>query len=406
MAGIRISLFLFPILLVLLLVPCVFALGITPAKVEATYSPGSPQTFIFSILNNRGAANIQVGNDLARFVTEKKVYPDERGNWFAEVTFTHDASLSPGQHELEVIIGEEPKQEYGQPAMMGAQVQIGGRIILFAPSDNKFLQFKDFEWVKRANHGVNGYYKVTVENLGKEVIESLSGKLHVTSQSNPAFSVDIPLTSMNGLGYQQKADLRGEWMPGVDVPFGAYDIGPEISWDGQVLKVPPYSFTVGDMLINVTSMTPTEFEVNKITSASISVASFWSSPINYVMTGSITTPDGVEVKKLSSTPGSVRLFTEEASTVYVDTNNVALGDYKLNVDLAYEGKKTSYSVPIKVIAQKVAVVEAVPVSDVTALDGAESSSNSTYYYVGGGVMLLLLLFFIFFKRRQDNSDEV
>ena len=118
------------ILIMLLLLPSVFALGATPGRTTLDFSPNLAQNISFSVGNTENKEmNIAftVEGDLAEFVTlsnsVEKLSADEKSKDF-NYEINLPRGLSPGVHEAKIVIVEVPAENIDSETVIRATVSV------------------------------------------------------------------------------------------------------------------------------------------------------------------------------------------------------------------------------------------------------------------------------------------
>ncbi len=389
------------LMLFLLVSATASALSITPAKIEVAYSQGSTETVTFRIGGTEDKPEISFRGEYAPYVYDYKLRK-EGGFWVIEVTFVQGGTFSPGGHELSVVVGQPIKSVYGRRPQMGGRVEIGGRVTIYVPSDYKYLNFRDFEYEQRANRNVKAYYVLKSQNLGKEAISTVSSKATITPLADPnsQLSINIPFTAATNIEYLQMVEQYAEWQVPADMPYGEYQITPLLNYDGTEVKLNTFTFTVGDLELEIMDLSSTQFETGKISTTELSVQSFWSSAVQYTPKMQVIDRSGKTVKQFAGAPNTIRLISTGSTTLYFDGTGLAVGDYNLNVTVDYEGKTTSKMFPIKVIPAVIpAVITAPP-------PVAESSTSITTIAIIVGIVILIIIIIFVIKKKREQSEEV
>jgi hypothetical protein len=357
------SLFIFFILLVC--AGSVSSIGIiAPPDRNIVFKPLGEVTLSVSIVNAEKMSSY-VDGDLKKYATI--IDPNQGGGPRTfQVVLHFPQSLPPGRYSLLVGASEAQASE----ATVGALAAIQAKFTILVLYPGIYLEYGIGMDDVNVNETKN--FSINVLNLGTETASAVQGSIDVyspddefiatlstdtqTIQSNTQVKLNAPFTPSN---YQLK--------PGI------YHAVAHIKQNGETLnKTQNVTFTIGNLLIHITDSTKEVF-ANATNKYSLSLESDWAADIHDVY-AIIHTPNHLDIKTPNTDlikPTTNNKKATASLQTYWETNDLATGNYSLSIDLHYEGKVTTESVPVSIIEGKPPAEEKPQSVSIIAFSGSD-----------------------------------
>ncbi|MBU1111239.1 MAG: hypothetical protein KJ896_00535 [Nanoarchaeota archaeon] len=336
-----------------LLVPGVIAISITPAVIEVYYNPGSVISQNFYIGNTGGDVNITLEGDLADYAEVSESYLNmESGSGLITVTMIMPVLDTPGEHILYVCAEEIPEElPYGQKPMLGATAKIRGFIETFIPYPGKYVDLS-FDYDHSVQVGEKMYFTTTLISRGDEVINKATGNIIITDvDGNDVTSVS--LTEVNNLNPSTQQDMQAEWDT-TGINPGSYNVKAVVDYDGNSAGTSVYYAKIGDINLNIISLTPIELPEDSIAEITIMSESIWNEIIEYYAVLSINDSSGNVLEEVTSPTAEIDPWKTGSLSVFLNTESLEVGSpYEAEVTLFYDSKETTESFDITIVQSKV-----------------------------------------------------
>ncbi len=189
------------------------------------------------------------------------------------------------------------------------------------------------------NIGEEVYFKVNVQNWGKETIEEVKAKVNVYDYNgNLKRSVNSNSVS---LGATESKELVAV-LDTSGYESGVYTAEAVVDWDGEK-TILNKSFRIGLMDIEIKDYT-NEFERNKINPFHIEVENLWNGRLENVY-AVVDLPDGM----IQTPTMDLRAWESKRLTAYWETTEVEAGKHEAKIIIHFEGQTKTEEIIVEVI---------------------------------------------------------
>ncbi|MFH1649848.1 MAG: hypothetical protein ABIA93_04825 [Candidatus Woesearchaeota archaeon] len=394
--------------ILLISISAVHAVGVAPAHTNIDFKAGESVTRSFSAVNTKdGDMDILVyaQGELAKSITfERNTYHlSPKGEAEVRFTVTMPSNLTdPGSHQAKIYVVEVPKER--QVVVIGDEVQIIGgaqvtatvgvahQVAVSVPYPGKYVQGKLY--VNNADPGQPLIFTVGVINLGKEDISNVSARIKVFGATYEELG-EVRTDSISlAQGKEGKivAGYSGDLHPGT------YKATAYIDYGRRVITIDK-TFNVGSKLVKIKDLTVGDFRLGAIGKLDVLVENNWNEDMKGVVGEFDVSKDGKQVSTMKSPPTDVPALGESTVTGYWDTAGLGIGDYDINVKVAYGDTSSERLFPTYVGADKITVRDTLT----ARATGGQSGGSSTSLLVWAVLVLIVLNIvgiFIFLRMRK------
>lgn len=364
-------------ILSLVLIQSVYALGISPPKIEVPYEPGAQYTFSFTIYGeSMSSVDVIKKGNLADYIIIRQI--DSNSNSFT-IDFTVPQLQVPGLHRTYVGVQEHVPEGVG----LAARVAVFATIDVRVPYPGKWLDAT----LEASNVKVGEQAKFTAKlvSRGQQVISNVGGSVAILDPSNRTVAT-VPLSSAQNIQPEQEFELVGQWDTTNALP-SPYTAIATINYDESSVQA-QRNFNVGDILLEILKIDAPNITQGEIGKINIGIKSKWNEPIENVR-GDVQIKNGGQILATMNTPTiTVPAWDSKTLDVYWDTSNVATGQYDAVAKIYYANKTAEADF-------KIAVVEKVQKAFAT---GTENMIISAL------VILLLILALAYYRKRKKRRS--
>jgi hypothetical protein len=409
------------LVVLLFIVPNIYALGVAPSRDIIDFRPGK-QTLTARIINNdRTEMRLALfpKGELANYSTINDeqiiVKADE-----AEKTFTYSidlpATLTPGTRELDIVIVQLP-DSYVQTndnlvttddksvlfgskdknSMVSATTAVMQQLMVRVPYPDSYLEGSIY--VSEGKVGDTLTFTVPVVNRGSKPAE-VYADVSIKGPANEeigTFKTDKIL--LNG---SKEVKLIGKWK--ADVNQGLYYAEATVHY-GDKYFVLRKEFTIGNLFVSIEGLSVQGFKLGGIAKFDVNLKNKWNEEIKDVYGElNVLDQDGkglANVKTLSTD-----LSGNGADTIngYWDTSGVNVGRYDVNVVLHYAGKTTEKLFQTVVGIDKITVAQS-GAGQVTAAKDTSTSIVPILVVVVAVLIVVNLGWFLFLRKRVQKPPQ-
>ncbi len=308
------------LLLVLIVVPSVYSLGVAPAFNTFSFEPGLEETYTIKVYNSdkeKLNVTVDVAGDLSDYVdVDKEILYFSEGESFKEVEYSVSLprDLPPGVHRAKIRLTEVAPDIKETMTVIGI-VSLSHKITVNVPAHGKYLSvepaFSDDE------------LSVTLDNIGREDIDQVDVSIMLFEGEKEVYSDSerLSLNSGSSRTISRTFDLIGEYTYVVDVLF-----------DGQseVIREP---VRIGEPVIDIVDIRSSDFELGKTAQLEVDLENKWNKNLDNVD----FTFEVLRGQDTVSTYRSEKFEITGNKTVYAywDTSNVERGTYTAKFTVNY-----------------------------------------------------------------------
>jgi hypothetical protein len=401
--------FLAGILLVLVALPGVKSLGITPGRTTINYEKGLEKEFAFSILNDEHK-NMQVllmvQGELNKSVTlydsVVDFMPSESSKSLKyRIKLPDEIADEPGLHTVDVIALEIPKAS-DSGTYVGATVAVATQLHVYVPCPGKCIE-ADLN-VLDAEENSTATFIVPVINRGELGIGEVRATIDIyTSLNEKVAAVE---TDYYPLEPGKRTELSGKWE--VNVPSGDYLAKVTVFYDGQSKNFDK-QFSVGNQMLTIESILVNNFQLGEIAKLQILVENHWNQELQGVFANLLVYNDNEKVMAdVKSAAEDVPALTKKELIAYWDTIGVEEGEYTGKLMVIYGKKSTDRNLLLKVSENSLDITG---VGYAIRPQGGKGVNITTILLVLVIILLVVnLAWFIFFsrflKKRKEKKRKV
>jgi hypothetical protein len=322
--------------------------AITPGAQSVTYEPGTSYELSFLIQGSpEQEFTLSAGGELAAFLElpSDSVTMNLNGVATIKVKFTVPEIAAPGKHTAEVVISEKPGERlFGTPGNVHAYASVRAPIEVFVPCPDKCTDISF--GASDVDLGQIAFFTVNIINTGSKDILAADGQVEIyDSQGNVVAS--IPLTTTQNIAPGASASLNSEWQAQGDL--GLYAANATVNFD-EYSKNLGDTFKVGDLFIDISSISPTLFYIGDYTPVFVSLVSKWGQTINnvYALVEIKDINDNTITSVETPTLPSIGAWDSKTLSAYLTASGLSVGNYTEKITLHYEDKTGEKEFPITV----------------------------------------------------------
>jgi len=130
----------------IILLPCINAIGITPARTTVNFEPGLEKQVSISVINSEGKdvnLVVAVQGELADYVTLEKTsfsIPSSQNSKNIGYSIKLPSELSPGLHTADIIVLQLPDTGELDDAFIGAAVAVVSQLHIYVSYPGKYAE--------------------------------------------------------------------------------------------------------------------------------------------------------------------------------------------------------------------------------------------------------------------------
>ncbi len=317
----------------------VHALGVAPADLEVMFEPDTEKTVTIKILNTnveKMDASITVKGDLAEYI---ELHQDSlsfaEGEKEKKISYTirfPSRIEEPGDHITRIIIKEVPKEYEGKGTGISVILSVGHILKVHVPYPGKYARAKLFIPKFRLKQENN--FAIEVTNLGNQSIDAIA----LLDIFGPEGENVASLTSEEAtIESKEKEILIVKWVPEYR---GEFYVKARVKYNDHFAKDEKY-ITVGELFVDVESITVDRFFLGDIAKFNILLRSEWNRKIAGIFAQMIIRDVQNETIGDVKTPTvDIEPFEREILNAYWDTKDVEKGAYDASIKIHYAGKVT------------------------------------------------------------------
>jgi hypothetical protein len=341
------------IILLFLISPQISALGISPGRTTIDFEPGLEKTIKVNVVNTE---NKEMGvvlyakgelKDIITFSEDTLLFSaDEK-----EKTFTYSLKLPesmsrPGLYTGEIIALEVPPEGVKEGAVIGATVAVTTQLYVNVPYPGKYIEF-DLDILEK--EGEVSFY-IPVINKGEEDINELGSSIEIYSGTDKIKEIDLEKISIES---EKREELIAKW---ADATPGNYLAKLILNYDSEE-EILEKNFKVGNVKIEILSITVDDFSLGEIAKFNILVENKWREEIKDVSVNMIIYGNSGETIADFTTANYNLLASDRVNmNSYWDTENVNENIYDGKLTLRYENEEESRNIRIKVTKDSIEVL--------------------------------------------------
>ncbi len=353
------------LILLLLLIPLVQAVGVTPSSENLNFKPNLLKEFHFNFFPTSSNTDIKIAlsGDLSQYATIDKDFL--RGGGIVTVKISLPKNLDPGQHYINVRGIENISNTQGISA--GTAVSVPIRI--FVPYEGKYIEAS----LEIPNLNVNelGTIKINIKNIGTKAISNLYAKILISDYEKEVKTLEterVPLLQEESKTIESKFSTN-------NLKQGNYKAIATIFFDNQQ-EVLEKEFLIGELIVNILNFTETaiEREINKFY---ITIESKWNNKIENIYADIFLLSGNNVLLETKTLQNSLEPWELKTIDTFLDLSTIIAGNYDIKIILNYNNQQSTKAGKLKVIkSPKLSYIEIILTSIIIVL-----VSSIIWYYL-------------------------
>ena len=337
------------ILIMLLILPNILGLGITPGRTTINYEKGLEQEIDFSVLNSdhknmeilltvRGELNdsITLYDSLVNFMPS-----EESKNFKYKIEMPNNIALEPGLHKAEIVALQIPKKG-SDGTYVGATIAVISQVYVYVACPGKCIE-TDLN-VLDAEENSTATFIVPIINRGKLDIGSARAIIDIYNldyEKKGSLETDT-LSVPSG----SRTELSGKW--GVNLNSGNYIAKISVFYDGET-KTFEKQFSIGKNILSIESILVNNFQLGEIAKLQILVENRWNQELRDVFANLLVfNKDNQVMADIKSASDKVPALSKKELIAYWDTVGVSEGEYDGKLAVYYNDKSSDKNLILKV----------------------------------------------------------
>ena len=391
---------------ILIILPSVVGLGISPGRTTLDYSAGLEKEIDFSIYNNKNkdmAVQIIVEGDLKNSITlldrafEFRVNDSFMHSKY-DLILSDELVESPGLHTARIVVLEIPKTFSGETSV-GATVAVASQLYVNVPYPGKYID-ADIS-ILNVEEGTTASLLIPLINRGQMEIENVNAVVEIYNINDEM--IESIETESIPIGPGIRKELAMKWI--VNVSTGDYLAKVRIDFDGETKEFEK-EFSVGVPTIKTEGIYISDFRLGEIAKLEIVVENKWNQDLEDVYATLILYKDDELVANLRSTKEDIPALDKRELIIYWDTKGIEEGEYYGEFKIYYGEKVSETTMTLMVYKDRLEII---------GYDFRLSSEKEDYFLMIIrliiSTILTALMLVIFFwlmskkKRKKKNKRE-
>jgi hypothetical protein len=328
----------FGVLFLLILIPNISALGITPGRTTVDFSPNLEREIEFTLLNSeKKDMNVAftIEGDLANFIELNSDVIQFNANEDSK-KFSYKlklpSNLSPGLHKTNIIAVELPPDIENQKTIVRATISVVTQVYVYVPYPGKYID-ATFNIVNDEENNKVLFY-IPVISRGEEKISKVKGTIEIYKNNQKVKEISTNEFSINP---QEKKELSAAWEK--DVVNGSYKVVATVVYDNEKPLVLEKNFIYGDEFISLLGVTTDNFHLGEVARIKVLVQNKQLEKISEAIAGfKIYDNELNKVAEMSSESYEILPSANKEMIVYWDTANIQEGHYDSEMKIDYDDK--------------------------------------------------------------------
>lgn len=334
-------------ILLLIAIPSLSAIGITPGRTTIDFEPNLERDINFTVVNseykNMNVAFV-VDGELADYITlsnEVVYFEATKDKKDFSYTLNLPLELAPGLHKANVIATELPENISGEEIIVRATVSVVTQIYVYVPYPGKYID-ANLEVVADDESG-NVFFYIPIISRGEEEINSVKSFIDIYSQGEIIASIE---TDDLQISPGKRKELSTVWIP--DVALGEYTAKARINYDENELNLEK-AFRLGGDFIEILGVSANDFKLSEVARIKVLVQNRQTEKVDEA-TASFKIYDNQleEIASLQSENYEVPALSNKELIVYWDTEFVDKGQYSSELRVDYNDEFISRNLRIDI----------------------------------------------------------
>lgn len=390
--------------LILLVLPIISSLGITPGRTTFNYETGMTEKEVeFSVINNEHK-NTQVmlmiqgelNSSVTLYDSMIEFSPSEESKQF-KYNFKVPAGMDkiPGLHTAEIVALEVPKAG-NSGTYVGATVAVVSQLYFYVPYPGKYVD-ADLNVLDAESNGTATFILPLI-NRGKVGIGEARAIIDIyTSLNEKIGSID---TDYLPIEPGARTELTGKW--NVTASSGNYIAKVTVLYDGESRSFEK-QFAIGTQALNIESILVNNFRLGEIAKLQILVDNKWNQELKNVFANLIVYNNENQVMAdIKSAAENIPALDRKELIAYWDTVGVQTGEYNGKLMVKYGEKSSDKNLLLKVSEDNLDIVGVGYA--IRPQGNSKGTSLSTILIIIIVLMIVInLSWFVFFRRMMAKK---
>jgi len=352
-------------LIFLLLISSVSAsLGISPSKYEVNFEPGLELEYSFNIFGDIGQEiELYSAGEFADLVEFNKKELITGGGFKVKIKLP-DKIEKPGEHRILIGVREKINKETGG---VKTSVAVQAPIVVMVPYPGKYAEVSIS--ANNANIGEPINFEVGVSSMGEESIFS-EVKIEIYSDKNLVEILDLGSKNIES----QTKKIFKYLLDTENYKPGSYEAVAVVDYQESIAKASKI-FKIGYLFVKINNYT--EEIINKgIQPFLIDIESAWNNKIDDVHGEVFIFKNNKNITSFLTPSISLDSWDKKTLKGYVDTKELEIGEYDLDIKVFYEKNFTLSEGRLKI----------------------KRRMDIVLYVVGAIVLVAILVLLVYFKK--------
>lgn len=320
--------------LVLIIMPQVYALGVTPGRTTILFEPGLEQNISFLILNG-GDSNVKIElssiGELGRhiFLPEESFDIAAGQDKQASALIKLPNELSPGSHKAQIVVSEIFSDKTNGETYVGASASVITEINVIVPYPGKYAEADLYASASKDNNEVD--FVMPIVNKGKLGIEKASAEIEIYDSLNRK-KISISTNTIS-IAPGERGEVLAKWTGNITP--GEYNAVSTIIYDDQVLTIKK-DFNVGNPVLEIDKISVNDFTLGEIAKFEILLENKWGEKLKGAYSKiSVYDSDGSLMDEFRSPLYDISPLEKAMIVSYWDTTGVKKGIYEGVLTIKY-----------------------------------------------------------------------
>jgi len=340
LAGFRVNRILLMVLLTILILfililPNVFAIGISPAATTIDFEAGLEKTYSFSVVNSENKDTsivLYVQGELSNYI-ELSHTSDflSSGDSAKQYSFTLKLpdTMDAGLKEGEIVVMDIPQNAGGGGTNVNAKVALVHQVHVNVPYPGQFIDVR----ADIIAGGEMTKFIIPIRNKGTEKIQKASADIEIFLSGE---KIDSIKTNEIDIRAGEEKELYAEWKPSK---IGEYLARINIKYDGSE-KTIEKEFEVGETLIKIEDIRAENFQLGEVAKFELTLNNEWSENVRDVYVKMQFFKDGNLIEEAKTPTQDIASGRVEKFNAFFDTSGIEAGTYDVKIILNYNGKSS------------------------------------------------------------------
>jgi hypothetical protein len=397
------NLLIFGVLFLLVLIPNISALGITPGRTTVDFSPNLERDIQFTLINSEKKdmnvaftieGDLQNLIELTSDVIHFKAGEDSK-NFNYKIKLP--SNLSPGLHKTNIIAVELPPDMENQETIVRATISVVTQLYVYVPYPGKYID-ATFNIVNNEENKKILFY-IPVISRGEEKISKVKGTIEIYKNNQKIKEINTNEFSINT---QEKKELSAAWEK--DVVNGSYKAIATIVYDNEKPLVIEKNFVYGDEFISLLGVSTDDFHLGEVARIKVLVQNKQLEKISEAIARfKIYDNELSKVAEMNSESYEILPLANKEMVVYWDTANIQEGHYDSEIKIDYDDKFMTKNLGIDITQDSMKFVG----TGFAISSGGEKKFSSTgiLTIVIGILVLVNLMWFLRWMRKKHRKNK-